>query len=245
MSNNRKDRQVEELLARAALFRMLAQAFAYPAPGHVRAVNAAFARLEKARAADSGRPRLTRVLERARRAWRRADEDALAREYMRLFLGSGPVSLHETAYGDGRRIAGRAVELADINGFYSAFGFTQSDADPDLPDHLCAELEFYSLLQVKDAYARAHGLKAPAAVTRDAARTFLAQHLGRWIAALAESLAQHEAASPYRESVALLTAMIETEARRLRICPEPATGRLPQDMMQEEAFTCPQAAAAQ
>lgn len=233
--------EISATLTRAALFQVLAQAFGYPAPGHVGEVSAAFGRV---RGGESfGRaPRIAQLLRRARNAWRRADEDAAAVEYMRLFLGSGPVSLHETAYGDGRRIAGRPVELADINGFYHAFGFGVTTTDPDLPDHLGAELEFYSLLQLKDAWARDSHRRPLSAITREAARTFLARHLGRWVGALAESAAQYRAASPYFETVDLAAALVEMEMRRLRISTEPVLGRISGDAMQEEEFACPRAA---
>ncbi len=237
-------RRLRQTLARAAIFRLLAQAFAYPAPGHVRALNEAFAALDKT-PGTAGRKavRVAQRLARAQNAWRRTDEAECAREYARLFLGNGPVSLHETAYGDGRRIAGRPVELADIGGFYAAFGFTLSDTDPDLPDHLCAELEFYSLLLVKEAYALSHGWLPKARLARGAAKTFLEQHLGRWIEPLKASL-QETNAFPYLDLANAIEAAVESECKRLHARPMSFAERLPHDVMQEESFTCPQAAAA-
>ncbi len=239
-----KERRLKQTLARAAIFRLLAQAFAYPAPGHVRALNEAFAALEKPlTAAGREAPCLARQLARARNAWRRADEAECAHEYMRLFLGSGPVSLHETAYGDGRRIAGRAVELADISGFYTAFGFVLSESEPDLPDHLCTELEFYSLLLVKEAYALSQGWFPRAHVAREAAGTFLEQHLGRWVGALKSSLRENNAIS-YLDLAEAVETIIETECKRLRVQPTSCTGCLPHDVMQDESFVCPMEEAA-
>jgi DMSO reductase family type II enzyme chaperone len=234
----------EALLARAALWRVLARGFAYPEDGHARALAKDFARLRDSDGAREFSPRLHRHIARAARAWRAAGDGACAAEYMRLFLGSGPVSLHETAYGDGRRIAGRPAELADIAGFYSAFGFAVSAAAPDLPDHLCAEIEFASLLLLKQAYARTQPNPAHAALTRAAAREFLAQHLGRWAGALAAAIAANRAAAPYAELAALLTETVTVECRRARAAPELAAGRLPHDAMQEDSFVCPRAGAA-
>lgn len=230
------------LLTRAALLKAIARGFAYPENGHARAMHHDLARLRDPGAREFS-PRLRLRLARAARAWRAAGDGACAAEYMRLFLGSGPVSLHETAYGDGRRIAGRPAELADINGFYNAFGFTVSAVDPDLPDHLCAELEFASLLLLKQGYARHQPNPAHAALARAAAREFLAQHLGRWVGALAAALAANQAASPYAELAALLVATVSAECRRARVTPELAEGRLPHDAMQDESFVCPRTAA--
>jgi len=224
------------LLGRAALLRLLAQAFTYPADGHRYEVRRQFERIARMDGRDL---ELCRALERARRAWNRAADSALQEEYARLFLARGLVSLHETAYGDGRRIAGRAAELADIGGFYTAFGLRMAEADPDLPDHLCSELEFYSLLLVKLAYADGGGWSPKREITRRAAAKFLGQHLGRWTGALTKEIRTHSAASPYRELAELLDALISAEIRRTKTRPALLNGRLPRDFMQQDAFLCP------
>lgn len=224
------------LLERAALFRLLAQSFTYPAEGHRRAVEQQVSAIGSTIQDEA---KLRRAFERMRRAWRRAADADLQQEYARLFLARGLVSLHETAYGDGRRIAGRAAELADIGGFYAAFGLRIVEADPDLPDHLCSELEFYSLLLVKLAYADGGGWSPKREITRRAAVKFLEQHLGRWTGALTEEIRAQSAACPYRELADLLEALIAAEIRRTRARPALCNGRLPRDFMQEDAFICP------
>jgi TorA maturation chaperone TorD len=234
----RKERRLEKTLAHAAIFRLLARAFAHPAPGHVLAVNEAFAELDKTRVADREPLRRARALARTRNVWRRADETECAREYMRLFLGSGPVSLHETAYGDGRRLAGRAVELADIGGFYAAFGFALSESEPDLPDHLCAELEFYSLLLVKEAYALSRGWFPQVHIVRTAAGAFLEQHLGRWVGAFKSALGENNAIF-YGDLAQTVEIAVEAECKRRRVQPVSCAGRLPDDATQDEPLVCP------
>lgn len=225
-------------LHRAALFGLLARSLSYPAPGHQRAVSRSLRRFAAPGGArEDGR--VQRLLRRVQRAWAAADEEALRAEYARLFLAGGPVSLHETAYGDGRRIAGRTVELADISGFYTAFGLRLSDADPDLPDHLCSELEFHSAMLLKLAYAGRGGWSPGKSVTARAAREFIEDHLGRWVAALAREVRAHRAASPYRELFGLLTAVVSLESRQFRARPSPLSGRLPRDFMQDDEFACP------
>lgn len=235
------ERIVSDLLRRAALFRAAALGFAYPAPGHATQVREA---LGRATAWDDGRPpgpSLTQALATAREAWSAALEPELREEYARLFLGNPPCPLHETAYGDGRRIAGRPVELADIGGFYAAFGMELSDASPDLPDHLCSELEFYSVLLVKLAYARSQGWTGRCQVTESAARSFLDCHLGRWTGAFAAGLEEHAASAPYRDLAHFLKLLIAHECERLDVRPALALGRLPSDEMQEERLVCPRA----
>lgn len=229
-------RTPQSLLATAAQFRLLAQGFAYPEPGQRRALLRMLSQLPLEH--GTGVP-----LRQLRLAWLGAGVALLRDEYSRLFLGHAPCSLHETAYGDGRRIAGRAAELADISGFYRAFGFELSESDPDLPDHIAVELEFYSLLLVKQAYAGSRRRPAQRAITRKAAHRFLEQHLGRWVGALAAGLAAQRPAAPYRELARALHALIARECAAVRARPRLREGRLPLDEMQADAFVCPHQAA--
>ncbi|MEX1206758.1 MAG: molecular chaperone TorD family protein [Dongiaceae bacterium] len=237
----RPDLEVENALARAALFRLLARGFAYPGPGHVAEMGKAFADLDGAQRRRAFAPRLAARLSAARQCWRSASGSALGPEHLRLFHGSGPVSLHETAYGDGRRFAGRPVEVADIGGFYLAFGLSIDETDPDLPDHLCAELEFVSLLLVKESYALSRAWTSRHRIARAARRTFLEHHLGRWVGEFARSVKRQETAPPYRSLADLLAETVTSECRRLRIHPVLFEGRLCHDAMQEDAFACPRA----
>ena len=94
-------RTPQSLLTTAAQFRLLAQGFAYPEPGQKRAFLGMLSQLPPERGA--GVP--------LRLAWLGAGDVLLRDEYSRLFIGHAPCSLHETAYGDGRRIARRAPEF--------------------------------------------------------------------------------------------------------------------------------------
>lgn len=237
-----KRQEAQELLKRATAFRVLAAAFAYPVPGHRRSLTEQIRRLAPAAGNGEDLP-VARSLGRLWRAWAGADEERIRAEYARLFLGSGPVSLHETAYGDGRRIAGRTAELADISGFYLAFGVRLSQTDPDLPDHVCSELEFYSLMLIKAAYAGRSGWTPKGDITRRALRKFLEQHLGRWTGSLARDVGQCTSAPPYLQLARALQALIRSELRRVGARPTPVTGRAPRDFMQEDAFVCPKALA--
>ena len=234
---------LEDLLATAAILRVLAQGFGYPQVGYKTRMLREFAKLRTA-CARPGFSRIAQAIHSACRALRSADETTLRTEYFRLFLGNGPVFLHEAAYGDGRRIAGRPHELADISGFYSAFGLRLSDADPNLPDHLNSELEFYSLLLVKQAYADRGGRSVNREITRRAAKQFLEYHLGRWMEAFAQTLRENETSAHYRELARVLETLIRAEIKRSHVRPFLASGRLPNDVMQDYELVCPMAAQA-
>lgn len=230
------------VLAGAALLGLIARGFGYPAPGNGSTMRDGFAGLDGARARGAFEASLDAAIERAKRAWHDVEDEAEGAEYIRLFHGAAQVSLRETAYGDGRRPAGRPVELADINGFYLAFGVEPAEANPDMPDHISVELEFLSLMLVKEAYALICGRQAEYRLTRKAARAFVEDHLGRWLPSLCRRLEEEAAAPCYRELGALLAAVLAAECRRLGAKPMPTQGPAAIDEMQAETFTCPLAA---
>lgn len=73
----------------------------------------------------------------------------------------------------------RNYELADIAGFYHAFG-VEVIPGVERVDHIAVELEFLHLLAVKTALALENGEFEHAEICRDAATAFLNDHLGRW-----------------------------------------------------------------
>jgi TorA maturation chaperone TorD len=236
------ERDVADLLCRAALHRLLAAAMSPPEPGHCAQVLEAFGRLGTAQAAQQSSEYKLHYAD-ALQAWERAEDAALASEYARLFLGRCPCPPHETAYGDARRLAGRETELADISGFYHAFGMALSSAAPELPDHLATELEFYSLLLLKQAYARLGRDAENGAIAAAAARSFLQDHLGRWPAAFRKALAGEHGASPYRETAMLAEICVEQECRYTGAKPVFVEAGFPGRCLQEDELVCPMAQA--
>lgn len=123
------------------------------------------------------------------------DLAGLAIEHVRLFAGSVPCSPHESEYE--RDTGGKAQRLADVAGFYRAFGVAVSSEHRALPDFIGTELEFMGLLCRKQALARVEGWADREQVAGDAQRSFLHDHLGRWVGAFASEL--RRAASPAGE----------------------------------------------
>ena len=235
----RRTALVRSCLARAALFRLLARGFAYPGPGHAAAMRQAFRDLDGPLERGVLPRRLGARVRRARRAWRAADDGSLGADYLRLFHGSEGMSLRETGYGDGRRLGGGPVEAADISGFYLAFGFGLSESDPAPPDHIGAELEFTSLVLIKETYARLRGWIGRERIAREAAKAFLEYHLGRWAGELARRVVAAGAPAPYCSLAELTEAAVATECGRLGARPSLTTGQVPFDPLQAASFTCP------
>ncbi|MCC6766266.1 MAG: molecular chaperone TorD family protein [Deltaproteobacteria bacterium] len=170
--------------------------------------------------------------------------DDLASEHVRLFGPAGRAALTETSWGDAGRLLGKATALADLGGFYRAFGVQPDAASPRPEDHLALELEFVSVLALKEAWARSGGETEALAVTRDATAKFLADHLGTWIDAWCTALAEQGAPDFYVALGEAVRCAVRAECERLAVIPHTVAARLPEGDLGGEAFTCPRADAA-
>ena len=109
---------------------------------------------------------------------------ALRGEYAELFqlaTDRAPCSLYESAYVDRTgRMAGWVTSSVERS--YAAAGFGLSElAGGELPDHAGLELEFMALLCGKEAEARRNGEEDAALSALGSQRSFLHQHLARWL----------------------------------------------------------------
>ncbi len=110
----------------------------------------------------------------------------LQSEYISIFdngRDSNPIC--ETEY-DRRRALGKGNELSDIAGFYHAFGFElDSKADGmEMLDHVGIELEFYSLLLMKQLHLQENKDQQGVEIVEDGRKKFLQAHLGRFVGAI-------------------------------------------------------------
>ncbi len=215
------------LIRRAALLRLLAAGFLYPDAALKQRLLQDIAAMPAGDAAAS-------ALAALEHAWAMASEESLMDEYSRLFIGGDAVALHETSYSG----TGRSTELADINGFYLAFGFDLRAGQHEVADHLGVELEFYSLLLLKQAYALEQGWQDKFEITRDAAKAFLADHLGRWVDSVRERAAARQAAPVYQALFEAAAAAVQRECQTLAVQPAPLMCSGP-DFMQDASFVCP------
>jgi TorA maturation chaperone TorD len=138
--------------------------------------------------------------------------ESLDRDYETTFGASGGLrcSPNETSHAPETPQEGltRTFELADISGFYRAFG-VEVTPGTERVDHIAAELEFMHLLAVKEGVADEGGDNANAQLCRDAAATFLRDHLGRWCSKLGASLEEGAAGPVYRTAGELVARFVE------------------------------------
>lgn len=227
---------VTSALRRSAVYRLLALAFAYPTPPRLAAV--ATAATEAAREAPA---ELATTLATLAEAARGADVAPLAGEYVALFQREVRCPPYEGAYGP-PQMAGKAALLADVAGFYRAFGLEPAEGQPEVEDHVCAELEFMSALAVKEAWALAQSHTDGLEVTRHAQRAFASDHLARWGTEFAERVAATASGDLYPAAAATLRGWLAAECTRLAVSPARLQGVR---SAEDTAFTCPMAPAAE
>jgi len=156
---------------------------------------------------------------------RQAPEDQLAAEFDRVFglLVPKDCPPYETEYLPTNETFTRSQEMADVAGFYRAFGLEPSRRDPDRPDHLGLEFEFMAfVLMKKRLAAEAPALDQNAAerieVCDRAQRSFFQDHLAWWVPSFATRLGRKtRGAGLYVALAEALTAWIPAECRRLGV----------------------------
>jgi len=113
----------------------------------------------------------------------------------------------------------QSQELADIAGFYRAFGFQVGGEQRERPDHLATELEFLYVLSLKEAHAAEQGIDEHVEVCVEARRHFLRDHLGRWIGPFVQSVSRgvgsEGKANPYLWLARLAAAFVHSDAHSL------------------------------
>jgi DMSO reductase family type II enzyme chaperone len=234
-ANNESD-DVRLSLDRARVYRALAQLFRPP--------DADF--LEEAR--ENGLPELCDALERLDES---GDQDSsLVAEAKALNALLADTELerlrtgHQAAFDESSKIRcapnemdqldgapqlelTRTFEMADVAGFYRAFGVAVGESG-QRPDHIAAELEFMNLLAVKEAVAlQLEGDGEHAEICRDASRAFLRDHLGRWAPRLGERLAAADGEPVYGHAGRLLGGFVTFDAERIDAAGAPLHDRIP------------------
>lgn len=133
--------------------------------------------------------------------------DKLNAAYEGLFglLVSSSCPPYETEYIDSKLSFQRAQALADIAGFYRAFGWKPSHIHPERPDHIALELEFMGTLCFMELRAQN---AEQAATCRQAEAKFLAEHLVWWAPALAKVLVHQDPHGFYGAAGRFLAALL-------------------------------------
>lgn len=147
------------------------------------------------------------------------DLDEWAAESNRAFGPGAIASPCETDYTASSPFM-QANDLADIRGFYAAFGVQPSVSQAERADHIALELEFLELLAWRHGQATTEEDRE---VTRDAACKFLETHLGRFVEKFAGK-AEEAPMNPLFAGLAAVTReLVMAAVRGLDLHPAPLT----------------------
>lgn len=148
--------------------------------------------------------------------------DELRARYLELFdTGKGRVSLYETEYGR-MRAAAKGHDLADISGFYRAFGLAIDEGEGgEMLDHLAVELEFHALMLAKYAHLLRSADLEGAGIVLDATKKFLAQHLGSFAPAAAARVQAAQGDAGYGGLLGWVADLVAAECERVGVTPRP------------------------
>ena len=212
--------RLNSALTRAAIYEFFALAFAYPEEARIEQVRAA--------ASECLRGEVSVPILRLAVAARELESESLEPVYARLttFTSSPDCPAFETAYF-GSDAQQQTQRMADIAGFYRAFGVDPADGG-FRPDELSVELEFMAFLSRKEAYAEEH-LGAPrVGQANRAQRLFLEDHLGRWAPVFASRFAARAPAGHFYEVLgSTLAAWLGAECQRTGARPAEVSGEAP------------------
>ena len=212
--------ELEGLLEEARAYQLAAMGLMYPDRNWLVAMETFF----DARKDDGGNG--SSAVERSLRSSLKQSLDecaleGLVVEYNHLFIATGSVLIpvYETEYAIDTIFA-KTKDLADLNGFYLAFGVeVGKDSGGERPDHICIELEFMATLLIKEAYARNEGWDDKANVCLEGRKKFLKDHIGRWGPTLC-MVTKHKAKVEFYRTLAGLTAdLINKDLKDLNVKP--------------------------
>jgi DMSO reductase family type II enzyme chaperone len=147
--------------------------------------------------------------------------EELRADYDRVFglVQSRECPPYETEYHASTEPFFRTQQLADVAGFYRAFGLQTARAAPERPDHIAAELEFMAFLALKERLALESAGDSPdpadqAAVCAAAQRSFCGDHLAWWVPSFAMGLRRKAGQGLFAAVGKVLAAFVAAERVR-------------------------------
>ncbi|MEK7483194.1 MAG: molecular chaperone TorD family protein [Planctomycetota bacterium] len=116
--------------------------------------------------------------------------EEIAEEYQRTFglLMSRECPPYQTEYCPQTFSVYRSHQIADIAGYYAAFGIEPSRQFPLRADHIVLEFEFMAWVISKALYAEDDGESDGEAICKEAQKKFFQEHLVWWVPAFASAL---------------------------------------------------------
>lgn len=145
---------------------------------------------------------------------------------------------YETEYLPNEDTFFRTQQMADVAGFYRAFGL---QPDPrERPDHISLELEFMAYLLMMERLGSANGTADDTAldVCQEARAKFLKDHLTPWLTSFAIALESKVQTDLFALVGRCLRALVPIERRRLSVPPPEVPVSVRLTVVQEDCDSC-------
>lgn len=150
----------------------------------------------------------------------------------------GVCPAYEMEYGL-HEIIRQAADLADVAGFYKAFGLEFAEGADGRPDHISAECEFLGALCAREAYTLTHGEEKNVDICVDAERAFLKDHLARWLPAFCHRVREADPQGLYGALARFAEVFVKAECGHFDIHAGPQTLELrPTDPVADREISC-------
>jgi len=137
-------------------------------------------------------------------------------EYVQLFNLNSVCPPYETEYTS-PHVFSKTQSLADIGGFYKAFGLELGSGQKERVDFIGAELEFMGYLCFKTAYSLKGENHTNYEICLEAQKKFFQEHLGRWIRIFCEKLLTGAENLFYKNLSQILLSFLDFEAQFLNL----------------------------
>jgi len=203
---------VTKILAAAEVYGIISSAFKYPEDDLMEYLRESVGELAEAMELLSYEPETIEKGMAFANQGINANADEIRRSFNEFYTGRKQASLDESEYDTA--IFYRHQRIADIAGFYGAFGFEISVDAHMRPDFIGTELEFMCVLLLKRAYAIEQGWDEQVEICLEAERKFFSEHMEWWIPQLCETIRGASSCDFYRSLSNFLESFIHNESSR-------------------------------
>lgn len=219
--SNKENEKIENLLATSQVYQFLSMCLFEPEKNVMELLrnNDYMSEVESC-LGETGNVELSEAFRNIRKELQDSNVDKLVKGYRDTF-GNATVAMDcppYEMYFSGSQIYQQTQDLADISGFYKAFGVEVSKDDTtNRWDHIAVELEFLHFLTYKLAFAiENHGDKEQESCLA-AKKKFLNAHIGRWIKAFSSSVEKKSPVAFYREVADMTNEFIHLDMKNLGV----------------------------
>ncbi len=216
--------KAEEVLARSTIYSHLAAAFAYPVEEYLQGLKSGeiVAGLKGAASFFAKEKELGAAVDSFCEAVEKEVPSLTIRdlegEYSRIF-SMGQICPHNETEYNSSHVFMKGQDMADIAGFYNAFGFKMSQEEKALADFIGTELEFMHAITFKEHHALEKGEEEHVEICREAQEKFLEGHLGTWVSAFSKVLSATTHLEYFRALGRLLEEFVAFDGKYLGVAP--------------------------